>query len=56
MAEGKIGADDHDFEQSGRVGLYNTTSGRLPHINVLPLDHVIEGDRDYERFGAKVKV
>lgn len=53
--DGSIGSEDYYFEQAGRVGLYNTTSGKLPTTGELTDDHLIRGDRPYERFGAKVK-
>ncbi|XP_053394387.1 phosphatidylinositol-glycan-specific phospholipase D-like [Mercenaria mercenaria] len=52
---GSIAGRHSEFKQAGVVGLFNTTAGRLPSTKSPTADHVIEGDRSYERFGYKVK-
>jgi hypothetical protein len=55
--EGKLAREYYEFEQAGRVTLYNSTAGSLPNNQTRPEDMVtIQGDREYGRFGEKVKV
>ncbi|XP_052777361.1 phosphatidylinositol-glycan-specific phospholipase D-like isoform X2 [Mya arenaria] len=49
--DGRILTEEVDFEQAGKVLLYNTTNGFLP----TQLNITLMGDRRYGRFGAKVR-
>lgn len=50
--DGKILGGYFSFLQAGKVVIYNTTNGFLPE----QWNQTLNGDRQYERFGAKTRV